>query len=233
MSSYPPNTPEQIESIVASYKSGLTLQEIGTVQGLTRERIRQILQKAGLTRLDGGVHLRKLSNSAAREADYVQRREKRCQRAYGCDWTTFRSITGSNRFDRIPPIARPYVEHRRTAQRLHIGWRLSLPEYIELVHPYLDKIGRGGLVLARLDKNGPYSRENVTILSYSENAKLTNGFAKARTFVTNRAAHRRAKAAELAAQGLSIKEIAERLKVGRVCVSIYLQQVRMAQAGGA
>ena len=40
--------------IVERYKSGQTLAAIGIVYGITRERVRQILKKNGITRMDGG-----------------------------------------------------------------------------------------------------------------------------------------------------------------------------------
>lgn len=42
--------------ILIAYKSGQTLQEIGDKYGISRERIRVIIKKYGLTKKDGGIH---------------------------------------------------------------------------------------------------------------------------------------------------------------------------------
>lgn len=48
------NKAERDEMIVNLYRSPMTLQEIGTVCGLTRERVRQILAKNGVKKEEGG-----------------------------------------------------------------------------------------------------------------------------------------------------------------------------------
>lgn len=49
---------ERNATIAAMFKSGKTLEECGQAFGITRERCRQILKRLGVSRTDGGVHVR-------------------------------------------------------------------------------------------------------------------------------------------------------------------------------
>ena len=50
--------------ICGLYREGRTLQEVGDVFGLTRERVRQIVRRAGISPDAGGVRLRKQIESS-------------------------------------------------------------------------------------------------------------------------------------------------------------------------
>lgn len=64
-----PGEAERNAEMCALYQRGKTLQEIGDAYGVTRERVRQIVARAGVSRFDGGAHV------AA-----IQRRQERLER---------------------------------------------------------------------------------------------------------------------------------------------------------
>lgn len=67
----------RIVAIVEQYKAGDTMQVIGNRFGLSRERVRQLLQKHGLSRRDGGAHIRSQARADAAAEAVVAAREER------------------------------------------------------------------------------------------------------------------------------------------------------------
>jgi hypothetical protein len=51
------------ESVALAFRSGLTMSQVGEKFGVTRERIRQVLKRAGVTWRDGGAHVRSAQRS--------------------------------------------------------------------------------------------------------------------------------------------------------------------------
>lgn len=47
------------------YRAGQTLSQIAAQEGISRERVRQILRKRGVTKIDGGAHKRGIDRQAA------------------------------------------------------------------------------------------------------------------------------------------------------------------------
>jgi hypothetical protein len=50
----PPEREEEIRAMYALYESGLTMEEVGAVYGIGRERVRQLFVRLGLPRRSGG-----------------------------------------------------------------------------------------------------------------------------------------------------------------------------------
>ena len=65
-------------AICALYRKGITLKAIGHQFGLSYEAIRKITAKAGLTKLNAGLAVRKAAKSV------VDKSEIACRRTYGC-----------------------------------------------------------------------------------------------------------------------------------------------------
>lgn len=57
-----------VQAAVKAYRSGKTLQGVADELGVTRERVRAVLKRAGLTRRDGGAYIRALKRTEALEA---------------------------------------------------------------------------------------------------------------------------------------------------------------------
>ena len=49
---------DRTDAMVTLFTDGATLAEIGQRYGVTRERVRQILAHVGVTRIEGGSHVR-------------------------------------------------------------------------------------------------------------------------------------------------------------------------------
>jgi hypothetical protein len=201
----------------------VTMTDLGVQEGLTRERIRQLLKKAGLTRKNG---LKALSRGARKEVLKRQADDRHCLHMYGCDLAVMRSITNahSRRGLVSHPMVQKWIQHRNNAHRRSIPWNLTFPEYAEIVGPHLltMNLSRGGMVLGRKDKTGPFSKENCQMLTLAENSKETDGFAAALVARTNRKQARVKRAVELRNQGFTRPQIAAAMKTSQCSVDVYL-----------
>lgn len=161
--------------MIRMYRCGATLQEIGNRFSLTRERVRQILAKAGLTRHEGGVAVRK----TARYAAHVARLDARCIAKFGCTFAQRRELLGIGKqmmatgisYERTPLGA--FQMHRANAGRRGIEWNLTLWQWWTLWRDsgYWDKRGRGyGYCMARRGDKGPYAIGNVYFTTCAGNA---------------------------------------------------------------
>lgn len=63
------NFDDRNADIESRYRNGETLQDIGTVYSLTRERIRQILVKRGVTASNGGISVKVQRKQAEKLAE--------------------------------------------------------------------------------------------------------------------------------------------------------------------
>jgi len=201
------------------YKT-MTLAEIGAVEGITRERVRQILVTVGVTANDGGAHQRCISNTARREQAGIEAREERCQRQYGCSFDVFRELTGCARLGRNSKLIKLYLHHKYTATRAGLIWGITLPEYAEFITPHIHKIGlkRSSLVLGRKDKSKDFTPDNVHLVSLEENSRQTNGFACARLFQAKKTKQHVTTIKNMREQGYSINEITSNLGLSRARV---------------
>lgn len=157
------------------YQEGHTLQQIGTVYGLTRERVRQIISKAGMTAKDGGIHRQTLNRQDVKAAEQLARRNASAQLWFGCDYATMLALNGG-----IKPWAkgervktRAYFNQMRSATHRGIEWRMTFPEWCRLWEEsgLYDQRGRtaDGYVMARIQDFGPYAPWNVYITTLREN----------------------------------------------------------------
>lgn len=153
-----------------------TLQEIGDMEGISRERVRQVMAVLGVSAEDGIAYKRRQKRRKEREKEKQKKKDRQCKRSYGCTWEEFSKITGNDEgISRDSRIVQMYHTHKRNAQRRHIKWELSLPEYYEIIAPHLDNFGlrKSGLVLSRQDKRKGFTKNNTKLMTLSENSALT------------------------------------------------------------
>jgi hypothetical protein len=156
-------TSERDLKMASMYRQGLTLAVIGEKFGVTRERVRQIVEKQGLTRRDGGVsgtHLQKLERASA-EA------EARYQIKYGFS----RAEMADFRKRRLTHM---FAQQRRNASERGIVFRLSFKQWVGIweTSGKLELRGRGigKYVMSRIKAEGCYELGNVHIQLATENS---------------------------------------------------------------
>lgn len=171
------------ELICRLYTHGKTLQEIGDIFGVSRERIRQLLRKWGIAQDAGGRHIRAFVNQSEQNRKRLDRRARRIakmEQDLGCSEEEILRICG----DKVTPwtarshgeLKHPggiYINQRHNAQCRRIEWKLSLPEWWRIWQESgkweLRGRGRGKYVMARLGDRGPYAPGNVYIAEFCEN----------------------------------------------------------------
>lgn len=163
-------TSERERKMINAYRDGSTLQEIGNEHGISRERVRQILARNGVSSDEGGATVRAATNAAQRAA----KRDERCLSTWGCSrelWDELRSLHVDYWKS---PVGRYYTQMRNAGKR-GIEWQLTLAEWWEIWDSsgmYERRgLNAGQYVMARFGDVGPYSAKNVYITKSSENIK--------------------------------------------------------------
>lgn len=158
-----PRPTERSERMAALYKEGKTLEQIGVEYDLTRERVRQIINKHhGLTGKHGG----KAKLAKEKRKQVYAARDVRSMKQWGCPWSQYVILR-----DMGWPT-RAYARQRINAANRSIGWDLTLWQWWtiwqESGHWAERGRGRGYHMCRKLDQ-GPYSIDNVYIATGVQN----------------------------------------------------------------
>lgn len=149
------------------YRQGLTLAKIGEENGLTRERVRQILTQLGVTANDGGASI----HAAAR-----QERKKRAQKLsesarearWGVDIELCRELRANG-------TIKAYEQQRGSAGDRGLAWTLTFSEWFAIWQAsgkmHLRGRGKGRYCMSRIKDTGGYSLGNVHIQLATENSR--------------------------------------------------------------
>lgn len=155
-----PRDKERAQKWIALYRSGRTLQSIGTEFCVSRERVRQIVSFYGINRSRGGQHVVSVKNKndrvAAQDARYLEK--------VGCSFAQYKTIVGKNAFRM----------QRRSAGYRGIEWKLTMWQWwniwLESGKWEMRGRGRGRYCMARTNDFGPYEIGNVSIITTEQNA---------------------------------------------------------------
>lgn len=180
----PKRNPERDAVICRLYQDGKTLEEVGAVFGVTRERVRQILKRAGVPSKDGGAALKARRRARARIEARVIERDARTQEFYGCYYDEALALNNGLNLSTPGTPARWYTEQRRNANHRDIEWSISFPEWMavwdESGHLHERGKGVGRYCMARYHDIGPYEVGNVYITTIDGNVSDYQADLKAR-----------------------------------------------------
>lgn len=164
---------ERNQQIVSLYKEGKTLEEIGLQFCITRERVRQVIQKTA-PGISGGAAVRAVSNQIEDARLRLISMNARCMDSYGCDYETARRLNDGLNFTAPKCRALAYNNQKRDASARGIEFRLSFPEWIEIWErsgKWMERgRGRNRYCMARHGDTGPYAVGNVYITTNAQNA---------------------------------------------------------------
>ena len=153
--------------IIARYARGSTLQEIGDLFGITRERVRQIIRNSGFKGV-GGLAVQTQRNLEER----ARARDQKYLCSKGCSWNEYivlRAMKG-------PTIA--FSQQRNNAAIRGIRWELNLWQWWSVWKQsgHWEDRGRksGQYVMCRKGDKGAYKTGNVYISTCNDNCKEFN-----------------------------------------------------------
>jgi hypothetical protein len=143
-------------AFIVRFMRGQTLAEIGTSYGVTRERVRQILSRHGITRNQGGASLKKTKKQELKN----QLKNQKTKMNKGCSWDQYKGL----RSDRI---TRFFNQQKNNSKRRGIKWKLTLWQWWSIWEEseHWDERGRGKLkyCMCRKGDVGAYEVGNVFI----------------------------------------------------------------------
>lgn len=155
------------------YRSGKTLQQIGDVFGVTRERVRQLIKKQGLTRNDGGASVQAKVNAKVRKESAVARRDARSLLYYGCTHRELIRLNSGVKPRVAASAAGKFRTQKNNALKRKIAWAITFPQWMafwaESGHWSERSRNRDGYVMGRKGDTGPYAMGNVYITTLAQN----------------------------------------------------------------
>lgn len=168
-----PRDMEREAHCIDLYRSGKTLQEIGDVYGVSRERIRQILARAGVTRSEGGTHVRSLKSKEAAEQRRKQARDGRSLLYYGCSYDELLRLNDGVPVRLGESKAGRFRTQKNNAKLRNIRWMLTFPQWLAIWEEsgkWEERgTGRHGYCMARIGDTGAYRVGNVYITTCADN----------------------------------------------------------------
>lgn len=229
---------ERDTQILSLYREGLTLEQVSLRFNITRERVRQILRKNGVSALDGGAHLSAISNQIHEARERQSRKDRTCMGRFGCDWETAVRINGATNFYSHRTKTYFYFNQRHKASDRGIDFDLTLPQWWEIWEQSgkweMRGRGKGRYCMARHGDAGPYGVGNVYITTNDRNAAESYDFRPVEDrhrafYVSTRAmglTPRQKQILDLSLTGLGPKAIAAQLGIARGTVATQLSAAR-------
>jgi DNA-binding CsgD family transcriptional regulator len=168
---------ERASAMAAMYKAGSTLEDIGAKYEISRERVRQILSKCGLTRNDAGWRAVRAAAAEVTKRDKwnTSRKNKneRCQKFYGCSYDVLLQANAGDNISRTGSPAQCYLRQRETSNKRGISWEITFPEWWKVWQDsgkWAERgRGRDRYCMSRIADRGPYRLDNVEIVTNAKN----------------------------------------------------------------
>lgn len=170
---------ERADAMMTMFRSGQTLEQIGKVFGVSRERVRQIIKRdGGIVGKDGGKSAKAARRKEARE----RARDGKYLANYGCTYAQYvelRNIAKGMKsqgkgYYRTPVGA--FNSQRQNAISRGIEWSLSLWSWWQIWQQSgkWEQRGRGGdlYVMCRYGDVGAYEEGNVYVATLRHNSKV-------------------------------------------------------------
>jgi DNA-binding CsgD family transcriptional regulator len=151
------------EKMVGMYRQGLTLEKIGQTFDITRERVRQILTRVGVTAEHGGIR----KQAQAKKQAKVAQRDARSLARWGMTYEQAEVLRRSR-------AIHSFKNQKYSAKSRGIDWSLTLAQWWDIWQTSgkweMRGRGKGKYVMSRIKDTGGYAVGNVHIQLGEENA---------------------------------------------------------------
>lgn len=157
-------TDERVRQMADMYRQGLTLAVIGEQYGITRERVRQLLRKAGVDAQSGGVHV-----VAKLKVDRQNRQRDAASLArYGITFAEIQALRANG-------ATAAFRSHKNSARNRGIPFTLTLADWWAVWSASGKWAqrgrGKGRYCMSRINDAGGYSVGNVCVKLSTENSR--------------------------------------------------------------
>lgn len=170
-----------IDTLKMLYGEGKTLEQLGYFLGISRERVRQLFEKEGVQRVDGGSAIRSAKRIGALQVRRLVARKKseeKMEKIFQCTYEELTSICGMPiNYTNIQSRGSPqlgYFQQKRNAAARGIGWDMSFPQWWKIWQDsgHWGHRGRGAYsyCMSRKNDEGIYHPANVEITTNLFNA---------------------------------------------------------------
>lgn len=160
--------------IIELCRAGLTLQQVGDQYDISRERIRQIVARAGVVAQERGRAVRAVAKRGAVSERRRIKRDQWAQSRYGCDYQTLIELNETHKTKQLGCYAQAYIYQLRNAAARGIPFRLTFPQWMQVWrasgHFHDRGRGIGKFCMSRFQDRGAYEVGNVYIQLATENS---------------------------------------------------------------
>jgi len=130
MSDHP--TAERNAYMESQYREGRTLASIAAEFHITRERVRQILRRRGVSVNDGGIAVRKVKRIGAIKQGQADRKAAHIARHYMTDPVSYATAIGYLGHH-ARHIRTSYLKLKLRCERQRIPFKLTFPQFVDLI----------------------------------------------------------------------------------------------------
>lgn len=118
----------KVLDMLTDYQAGMTYAEIGSKHGVSRQRVHQLLAPHGVTRSDGGAHLRAQQKKSFHKSAASSRRATRIRTSYRCSVEEYDAIMHGRTYT-PDSLADQYIRCRNNWERRGIEYTTTFPEW--------------------------------------------------------------------------------------------------------